>query len=122
VKKIPEQSVDKHENMCYTKSRTREQMCKKRMVCMGSIITLILIALFGFGVVAAAFHAERLISWENRAINMAADRLQAHREALEAEDALLSAGEALAPVLRAVEPAQPSVRVARKNVNRGKAA
>ena len=70
-----------------------------------SALGLILISLFGLGVIVGALNAKRLIAWENRALTSLADNLRDYRLSLEEEQCLLGPDCALAELSVQLQPA-----------------
>jgi len=50
-----------------------------------SLISSVLLCLFGAAIIIVAINARRLIVWENRQLTRLADRVKAWRERLEAQ-------------------------------------
>ena len=77
-----------------------------------SVAAVTLLALFGAGIVVAAFNAKRLIPWENRALSSLADSVREYRLSLE-EDARLLEGAVPLPQEQSVRHAKSAAQ--RKN-------
>ena len=74
-----------------------------------SVAAVTLLALFGAGIVIAAFNAKRLIAWENRAMSSLADSVREYRLSLE-EDARLLEGAAPLPQVQSVRHAKSAAQ------------
>ena len=76
-----------------------------------SAAAISLLALFGAGIVVAAFNTKRLIAWENRALSSLADSVREYRLSL-VEDARLLEG--AQPLPRHAQPARQAGAAQRK--------
>ena len=68
-----------------------------------SAFGLIVLLLFGVGIIVGALKAARLIEWENHVLNSIADALRDYRLSLEEEQRLLEPNHALAEPLICVK-------------------
>ena len=60
-----------------------------------SVAAITLLALFGAGIVVAAFNTKRLIAWENRVLSSLADSVREYRLSLEEDSRLLEGAQPL---------------------------
>lgn len=73
---------------------------------LSSVFGLVLLALFGMGIIVAALSATRVIAWENRVLTKLADALREYRLSLEEEEKLLEPGLVAAPAAETLAPAR----------------
>ncbi|MCL2105588.1 MAG: hypothetical protein FWH26_00760 [Oscillospiraceae bacterium] len=80
---------------------------------LSSILGLLFFCVIGALIVFGAFRANRLVAWENHAVNAAAEAVGRYRESLELEDAVLRAAEAEASAVPLSQPAPQSASARR---------